>query len=96
MAKRLVIPDIIKKNIQALPLPGKPLIEILGTDRVLIEHHNGICAYSLQEVDIKVPYGVIRILGNQLSLSMMDREQAVVSGAIFSVELIRRQGYEDR
>lgn len=90
MAKRQILPDIVGRNIQAMPLPGKPLIEILGTDRVLIEHHNGICAYFLQEVNIKVQYGMVKIMGDNLSISMMNREQVVVSGAIRSVELIRR------
>ena len=95
MGKQQFLPVIIGRNLQALPLPGKPLIEIFGTGRFLIEHHNGICAYSPEEVAIKVSYGLVRALGMQLTLSMINREQVVISGEIHSVELIRRKDYED-
>ncbi len=96
MGKQQILPALMGRNFQALPLPGKPLIEILGTNRFLIEHHNGICAYSVEEVAIKVSYGLVRVLGEQLSLAMMNREQVVISGTIHSVELMRRQDHGDR
>ena len=90
MAKGHKLADFAGRHLQAQPLPGRPLIEILGTNRVLIENHGGISCYSLSEVIVDVGFGQIKIFGNQLTLSMMNREQLVVSGVIDSVELIRR------
>lgn len=90
MTKGHLLPDFTRKHLQAQPLPGRPLVEILGTERVLIENHGGICAYSLSEVIIKVRNGEIKILGEKLTLSTMSREQVVVSGVIYSIELPRR------
>lgn len=91
MAKGRRFADLAGRHLQAQPLPGKPLTEILGTNRVLIENHQGICGYSLSEVIVGVGFGQIKILGDQLTLSMMNREQLVVSGDIYSVELVRRE-----
>ena len=90
MAKGHRLADLAGRHLQAQPLPGRPLVEILGTNRVLIENHDGISGYSLSEVIVGVGFGQIKILGDRLSLSMMNREQLVVSGVIDSVELIRR------
>lgn len=91
MAKENKLGDFAGRHLQTQMLPGKPLIEILGTNRVLIENHEGIRGYSLTEVIVGVVYGQVRIHGDRLTLSMMNREQLVVSGVIESVELIRRR-----
>ena len=76
-------------NLQTEPLPGMPLIEIVGDCRVLIEHHCGVVKYDRQRIYIKVPFGVIDVCGCDLQLSQMSREQLVITGTIHSVCLIR-------
>ena len=67
-----------------------PLIEIAGEQRILIEHHLGILAYSLNEIEIKVPFGKVSIVGNNLQLSQLNSDQLVIHGHIDAVRLCRR------
>ena len=67
----------------------KPLIEILGTGRVLIEHHCGICAYSDQRISVRVNYGVIDIVGDRLRAVSMTKDVLVINGCIFQLTLKR-------
>lgn len=90
MARLYKLTELTGKHLQAQPLPGKPLIEILGTNRVLIENHRGIVGYSLSEVTTRVDFGLIIISGDHLTLSMMNREQLVISGEIDSIQLFKK------
>ena len=71
------------------PIPGSPLVEIMGGHRVLIENHRGICQYGDGLVRIHVKFGVISVHGQNLVLTRMTKEQLVVSGTIHSVSLDR-------
>ena len=71
-------------------IPGKPIVEIAGQNRVLIENHQGVLAYSLEEVQIKVSYGKLVIQGRNLRLLHLSKEQLVVNGHIDSVNLFGR------
>lgn len=70
--------------------PGQVLVEIAGENRVLIENHRGVGAYSPQKIGVKVPYGMIEITGAGLDLRSMTREQLVIAGQIEAVTLKRR------
>lgn len=72
------------------PMPGQPLIEIVGCSRVLIEHHNGVCAYGQEMICVNVRYGRICITGQSLELKRMTRGQLIICGCIESVLLERR------
>lgn len=63
------------------------LIELVGRRRLLIEHHMGVLAYSLNEIQIKVSYGKMSVTGNDLYLSQLSREQLVIHGEIESLQL---------
>ena len=63
------------------------LIELVGQRRVLIEHHMGVLAYSLNEIQIKVSFGKLSVMGNGLYLSQLSREQLVIQGEIQSLQL---------
>ena len=71
------------------PQPNKPLIEILGSSRVLIEHHKGVCVYESQMMQIRVCYGFIEISGCDLTITCMSKEQLVITGKIDGVRLLR-------
>lgn len=68
--------------------PGRTLLEIVGKDRLVIEHHLGIVSYSTEQILVAATYGQLRICGNRLNLCCMSREQLCVTGRVDSVELI--------
>ena len=73
-------------------LPGIPLVEICGDQRVLIEHHQGVVAYGDCEICVKVRYGILSVIGTRLTLARMTREQLVICGCVDGVRLLRKGG----
>lgn len=71
------------------PLPGQTLLELLDDRRILIEHHNGVTAYTAQKIQVKVHFGFLCISGSGLSLSKMSADQLVISGCITSITVFR-------
>ena len=72
-------------------IPSKlPLVEILGENRILIENHLGVAAYSLEEIDVKVYYGTLSICGQGLCFAQINHNQMVINGKIETVTLLRR------
>ncbi|MBE6947576.1 MAG: sporulation protein [Ruminococcaceae bacterium] len=71
------------------PFPGQPLVEIIGTRRVLIENYRGVIEYGDALVRIRVKYGSITVCGKHLELTRMTREHLIISGRIDKVELCR-------
>ena len=71
------------------PLPGIPLVEIAGDRRILVENHQGITEYYREKICIRVKYGHICVLGNELELSCMTGQKLVISGKIDSVAFMR-------
>ena len=70
-------------------MPGVPVVEIAGTNRVLIEHHGGVTEYGCHQIRVKVKYGTVCICGDGLKLTRMSRQQLIVSGRICAVTLER-------
>lgn len=66
----------------------KPIVEIAGQNRVLIENHQGILAYSPEEIQIKVNYGKISVKGCQLLILQLGTEQLIVGGVIHEIRLL--------
>lgn len=73
------------------PLPGVPVIEVAGENRVLIEKHDGVTEYSDRRIGIRVAYGQVSVCGRNLKLAQMTGEQLVILGSIECVQLHRRQ-----
>ena len=71
-------------------LPGQGLLELLGDNRVLIEHHRGVQEYSRERIGIKMRYGQIVVCGCGLEMLQMTKEQLVIRGKIDSITLHRR------
>lgn len=71
-------------------LTKQPIVEIAGQNRVLIENHQGVLAYSREEIGIRVSYGKILITGNDLKLMQISCDQLVVKGHIDSLQLFGR------
>lgn len=81
---------ILNEARQTDPLCKAPLIELTGENRVLMENHHGILAYSTEEIKVKVSFGCIVVLGERLFLRELSKEQLVIWGRIDSVRLVRR------
>lgn len=69
------------------PLPGKPLVEILNDQSVLIENHKGIVGYNCETVNVQTTTGYIMIQGDQLMLHKISKEQLLIRGQIHCVKL---------
>ncbi len=71
------------------PVPGMPLVELAGQNRVLIENHRGVCCYGREQIRIRVSYGEIAVDGYGLELARMSREAVVITGRIDCISLHR-------
>lgn len=74
-----------------LSLPDKPIIEISGDRRVLIENHWGVKEYGHDRVTVQVPFGSVCVTGCGLELMRMTKEQLVICGKIQCVQLLRKE-----
>lgn len=72
-------------------MPGKPLIELIGDGRLLIENHYGITEYSLTRICVRVSYGGVIVAGCNLRLRQMSSRKLLICGRIDGVELLRGQ-----
>lgn len=70
-------------------IPGQPLIEITGERRVLVENHSGVIRYGEGEICLRVSYGFVKVVGCGLRLLHMTRQQVIICGKIYGVELCR-------
>lgn len=77
-------------NLSGEPVPGLPLVEIAGGNRVLIENHCGIREYCPDKIGILVKYGHVEVCGCGLELTQMTKDQLIISGQIHCVSLHRR------
>lgn len=73
------------------PIPGMPLVEIVGERAVLIENHCGVISYSQERVAVKTKGGCICVLGSGLVLTRMSKEQLRICGTIRTIELCGRK-----
>ena len=83
---------ILGADLSGEATPGQPIVEIVGQNRVIIENHNCVTAYSPNNIQVKVSFGYICISGNCLTLSIMTREKLVITGAICCITLQKGSG----
>ena len=76
-------------DLQDEPFPGQPIVEVVGTARVLIENQKGVLEYGDSAVRIRMKYGSLCILGSNLEFARMTKQQLVVVGCIEKVQLER-------
>lgn len=79
-------------ELETEPMPAQPIIEISGEQRMLVENHRGVSAYSSERILINVEFGAVCVCGCGLRLLCMTREQLVIRGRIDTVSLQRRNG----
>ena len=88
IARRL----IFAADLPDASLPGLPLIEIHGQERVLIENHRGVTQYGRETICVNVKFGKVCISGTDLELARMTKCQLVITGNIDGVSLFRGCG----
>ena len=71
------------------PLPGVPLLELAGSNRVMIENHLGIVAYSDLKICVRTQKCTYTVLGSGLTVTYMSRCQMVICGRIDTIHLER-------
>lgn len=74
-------------DLQGEPIPGMPLVELLGCQRVLVENHCGIIQYCPNEIIIKVSYGVLIIHGCSLRMALMTKQRLIIKGKVQQILL---------
>ena len=70
-------------------IPGQPLVELCGCRRVLVENHGGVVEYGTERIGIRVRYGSVQILGQDLQVCRMMDKQLIITGNIASIHLER-------
>lgn len=88
MKKRHLIERMLDMvDLHSEPIPGKPLIEIIGNYSLLIENHCGVVSYEKERIVVKTPKGCIQICGIGLVLTKMSKDILRVTGTIRTIEL---------
>lgn len=67
-----------------------PIVELVGQSRLLIENHQGVQSYSINEIQIKVCYGCVIVTGDKLQLMEMSRVKLVICGRIDGLQILGR------
>lgn len=63
----------------------KSLIEIIGTQRILVENYLGLISYDSNQIVIRTHFENICVKGENLMLRFMHSERLVITGNIFVV-----------
>ncbi|MBN8236674.1 sporulation protein YqfC [Halobacillus kuroshimensis] len=63
-----------------------PRITTIGSIHVYIENHTGLLHFSEEEVRIQYKKGQVRIVGRDLGVKMMLKEELLLEGELKSVE----------
>ena len=71
-------------------LPGKPLVELWGDCRVLVENHQGIIEYTPERIGVRVCYGSVQIHGHNLRLHRVSGRKLLILGMIQNIDLRKR------
>lgn len=70
-------------------LPGQWVVELLGDHRVLVENHRGVREYSRETIGIGLASGLLQVMGEDLELVQMTKEQLVIGGTVHQITLVR-------
>lgn len=64
-----------------------PLIYMIGDEELVVSNHKGIVGYIREMVRIKTAIGVVAVLGRDLVLREISKENIVIIGKIGGVEI---------
>lgn len=91
MKRRIIRIDRLVENAELIQssIPGQCVVEIAGDRRVLVENHLGVKGYGREKIVVKVKYGTVCVVGDNLEMIRLTKEQLVITGRIDSVQLCR-------
>ena len=90
MEKKPILQKILDRcDLGEEDLPGRPLVEIMGDGRILVENHQGITEYGSDQICIRVCYGAICVSGSNLRLRHAACKKLLIIGRIDAVRIIR-------
>lgn len=69
-----------------------PRVTLTGHERLHVEQHRGLIAYSPEEIIFRTAAGLLRTAGAQLRFSMYTSGEALVNGRIDVVEYVQKEG----
>ncbi|MCD8117159.1 MAG: YabP/YqfC family sporulation protein [Oscillospiraceae bacterium] len=87
MADKLLHRMLRQMDIPAESVSGAPRVTISGGTRVLIEGHRGLLEYADDRIAAAGRGCRILIKGENLGLVAMDKDEMVVSGRLWAVEI---------
>ncbi len=76
-------------NLSVPTVPGVPIVEMAGNQRVLIENHNGVAEYCGTKIVILVKLGKIVVTGSNMEICHMSCHQLIIVGSIDTVSVER-------
>lgn len=89
MKKRYYGAELAEKlDLPAEAMTAAVKLTIIGRRSALVEHHGGLLGYSGECVEVGAGAGLVRILGQGLSLGAMDTDALLIRGNISAVEYV--------
>lgn len=73
-------------------LQNLPRLVLNGRERLVIENHRGLTEYSDRMVRVRTAQGEIGVIGEDLNLTLIAREEIWVEGRISRIELPKWRG----
>ncbi len=65
-----------------------PVLKVVGKNDIYIENHKGIVEYSSELLRINSEIGIIKIVGKNLYIKEINREELFIIGDIDMIEFI--------
>lgn len=86
-------PNIKSRISESLELPKEvilniPVLKVVGKNDIYIENHKGIVEYSSEILRINSEIGIIKIVGKNLYIKEINREELFILGDINMIEFI--------
>ena len=69
-----------------------PRVTLTGNERLHVEQHQGVIAYSPEEILLRTASGMLRINGTELRFSTYNAGEALIIGRIEDVGYLVREG----
>jgi len=68
-------------------LAGVPKMELTGFQEFSIESHKGLVEYEKKQIGIETDLGKVWIVGNDLTIKLMNRQRLTIKGDLYAVHM---------
>lgn len=89
--KHLLTRMIEAVSLDADLMPGLPILELAGPNRILIERHSSVLEYRNERICVKMEYGILCITGNGMQIKKMASDQLIILGEIRNIQIIKKE-----